>query len=266
MGRIRCRILECVRIPEIVLHAGPISVPAHLIFESLAYAVGFAIYRANRNREGDILESTTRSSVIVAAILGAAIGSKVLAWLEEPAALVGGFQAFWPGGKTIVGALLGGTIAVEWIKRRLNIQARTGDLFAVPIAAGTMVGRLGCLLGGVNDHTAGNSTNVPWAVNFGDGIPRHPTQLYDILFLAALIFLLRKLKPLRLASGDLYRVFLFSYLAWRLVIDFLKPDPPFAGLSSIQWCCLAGVFWYSRDIVRIVRQLMGSRARVIANG
>ncbi|HVV46125.1 MAG TPA: prolipoprotein diacylglyceryl transferase family protein [Bryobacteraceae bacterium] len=255
-----------MRIPEIVLHAGPISVPAHLLFESLAYAIGFAIYRRNRNRHGDILEPTTRSSVIVAAILGAAIGSKVLAWLEDPAALAGGFQAFWPGGKTIVGALLGGTVAVEWTKRRLDVRARTGDLFAVPIAAGIIVGRVGCLLGGVNDHTAGNPASVPWAVDFGDGIPRHPTQLYDILFLGALILLLQRLESMRLANGDLYRLFLFSYLAWRLVIDFLKPDPAFAGLASIQWCCLAGVFWYSRDIVRIARELMAQRARVTVNG
>jgi prolipoprotein diacylglyceryltransferase len=255
-----------VRIPEIVISFGPVSIPAHFLLESLAYAVGFAIYRTLRSREGDTLDHAARSSVIVAAILGAAVGSKVLAWLEDPAALAQGFHAWWPGGKTIVGALLGGTIAVEWVKRRQGIQMRTGDLFAVPIAAGMMVGRIGCLLGGVEDHTAGTPTNVPWAIDFGDGIPRHPTQLYDILFLAALVLLLRKLKALPLANGDRYRVFLFSYLAWRVAIDFLKPEPVFAGLSSIQWCCVAGVFWYSRDIVRIVRQLMEYRARVSVNG
>src|ERR1700733_10565806 len=116
---------QFVRIPEMFLNFGILSVPAHLFFETLAYAIGFAVYRMNRRHEGDVLSRTERSSVIVAAILGAAVGSKILAWLEDPAALMQGITAFWPGGKTIVGGLLGGTIAVEWEKRRLGIQART---------------------------------------------------------------------------------------------------------------------------------------------
>ena len=245
---------QCVRIPELA--------PAHFIFEALAYAVGFALYRRNRKRDGDILPQTERNSVIVATILGAAIGSKILGWLEDPAYFMQSAAAFWPGGKTIVGGLLGGTIAVEFEKRRLGIAARTGDLFAIPIAVGIAIGRIGCFLGGIEDHTWGSPTTLPWAVDFGDGIPRHPTQLYEIGFLLILAGVLRHLRTLRLEGGDLYRVFLFSYLSWRFAIDFLKPEPVFGGLSSIQWCCVLGVLWYSRDIARMV----SNRAGVYANG
>jgi prolipoprotein diacylglyceryltransferase len=129
--------------------------------------------------------------VIVAAILGAAIGSKVPGWLEDPTALWHGAAAFWPGGKTIVGGLLGGTIAVEWEKRRLGVAVRTGDLFVMPIVVGIAVGRVGCFLGGTNDHTWGTPSGLPWAIDFGDGISRHPTQLYEIVFLVVLAVVLR---------------------------------------------------------------------------
>ena len=105
---------QCVRIPEVFARCPRIS--AHFLFEALAYAVGFALYRRNRKRDGDILPQAGRNSVIVATILGAAIGSKVLGWLEDPAYLTHGLAAIWPGGKTIVGGLLGGTIAVEFEK------------------------------------------------------------------------------------------------------------------------------------------------------
>lgn len=270
-----CRKLKWVRVPEVVLHLGVLSVPAHFVLEALAYSVGFALYRWNRNRDGDVVTRTERSSVIVAAVLGAAIGSKVLAWFEDPVALMHGAEALWPGGKTIVGGLLGGTIAVEWEKRRLGIRARTGDLFAIPIAVGIAVGRIGCFFGGIDDHTAGTPSNLPWAVDFGDGILRHPTQLYEIVFLTLLAAMLRQFRKLRPANGDLYRVFLFAYLVWRFAIDFLKPEPAFAGLSSIQWCCVVGAVWYFRDVARIIRGRAGrgrtggraaSRAGAYANG
>jgi len=152
---------QCVRIPELVFHLGIVTIPAHFIFESLAYAIGFALYRLTRARDGDILPQAERNSVIVAAILGAAIGSKILGWLEDPMSLVHSAWVFWPGGKTIVGGLLGGTVAVEFEKRRLGISARTGDLFAIPIALGIAVGRVGCFLGGIADHTWGKPPRCP---------------------------------------------------------------------------------------------------------
>src|SRR5260221_11390397 len=71
-------------------------------------------------------------------------------------------------GKTIVGALIGGLIAVELAKHILGIKQRTGDLFAVPLCLGIAIGRIGCFLTGLEDHTSGVATSLPWGVNFGD--------------------------------------------------------------------------------------------------
>lgn len=203
----------------------------HLLFESLAYAVGFALYRRERRQAGDFLDDSNRAWVIVAAVLGAAAGSAMLA----------GFQ-----GKTVVGGLLGGTIAVEWAKRRLGIARRTGDLFAIPLAAGMAVGRVGCFVDGLNDRTYGIATSLPWGVDFGDGVRRHPAQLYEIAFLLGLAGALWWIGRRPSGEGLRFRVFLVSYLAFRLGVDFLKPDPRWAGLSPIQWAAVAGLCWYAR--------------------
>ena len=156
---------------------------------------------------------------------------------------------FWFEGKTIIGGLLGGTIAVEWMKARVGITQRTGDLFAVPIAVGIAVGRIGCFVAGLPDHTYGIATALPWGVDFGDGIARHPVQLYESVFALLLAAFLARFESRR--PGDAFRVFLFAYLLWRLVIDFWKPGEPVLGLTTLQWACLAGALFYARDVLSV---------------
>ena len=171
----------------------------HLAMELIAYAGGFQLYRLLRRRatrSGEALPVEPNLWIIVGAVLGAAAGSKLLALAES-------FHQFWPhradprawlAGKTIVGGLMGGWIGVEIVKKRLGIRRSTGDLFVFPLIIGMAVGRIGCFLTGLEDHTYGVATSLPWGVDFGDGVLRHPTQLYDIvvLFLIAGVLLIRR--------------------------------------------------------------------------
>jgi prolipoprotein diacylglyceryltransferase len=228
--------------------------PWHFLFESLAYIVAFRLYVRARDQAGDFLETTTRWNVIVAAVAGAAIGSRLLFWLEDPALTANHWRdlPYLLSGKTIVGALLGGTMAVEFAKWRMGIHRRTGDLFAVPIAIGIAIGRIGCLLAGKQDDTYGNPTAMPWAINLGDGTPRHPVQLYECAAMLLLAAMLTRVHTPRFAEGDRFRLFIFAYFAWRLMLDFLKPGVRFDGLTVLQWAGAAGVLWYARDVFRIL--------------
>lgn len=201
---------------------------------------------------------------ISAAAAGGALGSKMLYWLETPALTLAKWNdwAYMLGGKTVVGGLLGGLIAVELTKELVGESRSTGDLFALPLAAGIAIGRVGCFLTGLSDQTFGLPTRLPWGIDFGDGIRRHPAQLYEILFLVALIALLTWLQPKLPQSGDLFKLFMILYLAWRLCIDFLKPAAQFAGLGSIQWACVLGLLYYGRDAVRIAHDVMLPLARM----
>ncbi len=215
----------------------------HPLFETLGYTLGFASYKRSRRRDGDVLPEQQRWSVLAAAILGALVGCRVLGLLEQaPRMQITWLQAFLPGGgKTIVGGLLGGWLAVELTKKLQGINTRTGDLFALPLCIGIAVGRIGCFFAGLADDTFGKPSHLPWAVDFGDGIPRHPTQLYEIIFLAALAFALSRYNRRPHTNGATFRLFLAAYLTWRLLIDFLKPQPLLLGMNLIQWACAAGL-------------------------
>jgi len=221
-------------------------------------------------------------------VAGAALGSKLLFWLEDPQLTWHNLNnpAYLMGGKTIVGALVFGLISVELVKRYIGLRQSTGDLFAIPLAIGIAIGRIGCFLTGLSDNTYGTPSTLPWAVNFGDGIPRHPTQLYEIIFLLALIPILYKIVILsgaevsptrvphfsrslrevgmatmnphapdtRFLPGDAFKFFMVTYLSFRLLCDFIKPYPRiFLGLGGIQWACLLTLLYYSRDIARWLR-------------
>jgi prolipoprotein diacylglyceryltransferase len=219
----------------------------HPAFEALGYVVGLYLVLRLRAKRGDHLANETRWWVIAAAFVGGALGSKLLFWFEDPVALREHWHdaAYLLSGKTVVGGLLGGLIGVELTKQLLGVQRATGDLFALPLAVGIAIGRIGCFLTGLPDRTYGKPTSLPWGVDFGDGMPRHPTQLYEVAFLLCLAAWLARMMPRR--EGDLFKTFMVAYLAFRLIVDALKPDVRIAlGLSAIQWACVAGLLYYAQ--------------------
>ena len=229
------------------LHIGALRIHPHWVFEALAYLVAFRVYLAVRTRRGDAIPEPTRWTAIAAAAAGAALGSKLLFLFENPAETLQHWHdlAFLMGGKTIVGGLIGGLIAVELVKSRIGERRSTGDLFVFPLIVGIAIGRIGCFLTGLADHTYGTATSLPWGIDFGDGIRRHPTQLYEIAFLLLLAVVLQSVHSRLTESGDLFKLFMVAYLGWRFAIGFIQPELPLAGLSAIQWACLATLTYYA---------------------
>lgn len=224
------------------LWVGPIPVHPHWVFETLAYVVGARLYAELKRQSGDPLPAEQRWSIVAAAFGGAVIGSKLVVLADHPWLTIASFAQPLAllDGKTVVGGLIGAWLAVEWIKRRIGITQRTGDVFAIPLTVAIAIGRVGCFLTGLDDNTHGLPTSLPWGVDFGDGIPRHPAQLYEIAFLAffllpALMIRARK----KHVEGELWRIFIAGYLAFRLALEFIKPGEPIAGLTAIQWVCVA---------------------------
>lgn len=223
----------------------------HPVFEILAYFIGFQIYLSARRRRGDVIDNPSRWSVVAAAAAGAAIGSKVFYWLEDPPQTIARWNdiSYMLAGKTIIGGLVGGLVAVELTKRWIGIREATGDLFALPLTIGIAIGRIGCFLTGLSDKTYGLSSSLPWAIDFGDGIRRHPTQLYEVLFLLLVGSLVARRARQPHRNGDLFKFFMVSYMLFRLLVDALKPEVHVAlGLSSLQWTALAVLAYYAREV------------------
>jgi prolipoprotein diacylglyceryltransferase len=261
----------------VYLHFGPYRIHPHIFFETLSYVIAVCVYLFLRRRFGDPISTPIRWAAVAAAVAGAALGSKILYLFEDPQLTWRNLNnpAYLMGGKTIVGALAFGLLTVELVKRYIGLRTSTGDLYAIPLALGIAIGRIGCFLTGLADNTYGNPTHLPWAIDFGDRTLRHPTQLYEILFLLLLIPLLyvalkkavvlsqppdaRRLTP-RFRPGDAFKLFMVAYMSFRLLIDFLKPYPRiFLGLGGIQWACLLILLYYSPDILRWVRRESSTR-------
>jgi phosphatidylglycerol---prolipoprotein diacylglyceryl transferase len=238
----------------VYLTIGALKIHPHPVFESLAYFISLRL-ALRRFRQNPVAQSN-RGVVIAGGIIGGILGAKILAIFQHLDILWTGaapLPMLLLGGKTIVGALLGATFGVEITKKIRKIDTATGDVFAYPLIIGIAIGRIGCFLTGLTDQTYGTPSNLPWAVDFGDHILRHPTQLYEIIFLLGLLLYLQYRQQKPLEQGDLFRFFMICYLSFRWAIDFIKPDfHPLLGMSAIQIACLLGLIYYRQAMRRLL--------------
>lgn len=232
----------------------------HGAFEWAAIFAGARLYLRSAHTSLRALGKTRNFAVILGCVIGAALGNKLVHWIHHADQWPLLARAPWLilQGQSIVGGLLGGLIGVELGKKYAGVTASTGDRFVVPILVGLFLGRIGCFIAGLQDDTYGNPTSMPWGVDFGDGIARHPTQIYDMLFAVAALALLRAARPvLSREPGLQFKLLLAGYLLWRLVIDGLKPVPYefAAGLSGIQIVCALALVLYLPLLVRQLSRL-----------
>ncbi len=238
----------------VYIHIGDWQLHPHVVFESLSYFIGFRVYLRTRTKGG--VPTLVGLQILAGAMVGAAAGSKLLFWLEDPLTtyshLAAGDWTAMLAGKTIVGGLLGGLIGVELAKRWAGWSSSTGDDFVLPLVVGMAIGRIGCFLTGLDDGTHGTPTSWPVGVDFGDGVPRHPAQLYEIAYLlaigTALSALRRRIRrgDASLPAGAVFQLFMVAYLLFRFAIDFVKPTPHvYFGLNNIQLACAAGLIYYA---------------------
>jgi len=231
------------------IEIGSTSIHPHLLFEVLGYLAGISLTIWVSSTGRDSVRPEQRHPLIVAGLIGALIGAKILAWAQHPQTTllaVTDEPVLLFGGKTIVGGLLGGMAGIELAKKMLGIEKRTGDALVFPIAVGMSLGRVGCFLSGLEDGTYGIATSLPWGVDFGDGVFRHPTQLYEIIAIWAIVLGIKyRSEREKVPSGWCFRTYLMSYLLWRLLVDWVKPtDWELLFLSPIQIACVLGLVWY----------------------
>lgn len=224
-----------------------IKINVHLILEYLAFFVAFRYYLFIRKRTTDTISDKNRLSIIVGATFGALIGSRVIGYAENPLISIDTSVLIeLLNTKSIMGGLFGGMLGVELVKKIIGEKQSSGDLFTFPIIIGIIIGRVGCFLSGVKEFTYGEATNSIFGMDLGDGIHRHPTSLYEILFLVLLFLVFKRVYMYtKHESGLLFKIFMMVYFGFRFLIEFLKPNVFYViGLSSIQWLCIVCYIYY----------------------
>lgn len=196
-------------------------------------AVGLKLSRERQQRLS--LSSGQRWAVAGGAFCGAMLAAKLPFLLTHPSGALS-LAAWLDNGKTIMGGLVGGYLGVELAKWLMGVRVKTGDSFAVPVAAAVGTGRLACLFAGC---CYGTVTSLPWGVDFGDGHRRHPTQAYEAAFHLGAAVVLSRLERQGLFRRQLIKLYILGYLAYRFMTEFIRPEARVLGaLTAYQIAAL----------------------------
>ena len=229
----------------ILFRIGKFEVTSYAVFMLGGLLAGLAFYYFSSKKDQVLNQHS--SIILLTAIITGTLGAKIPEWIANYDFIFASLPNVEPllSGRTIVGGLLGGSIGVLVVKKVLGIHDRRGNQFAPGIALGMAIGRIGCFLAGC---CYGIPTTLPWAVDFGDGILRHPTQLYESLFCFGLFVYLLWRRNKITGPGLLFRRFMTLYLLFRFIIEFIRVEPILLwGMSGYQLACIIGIIYVYRD-------------------
>jgi hypothetical protein len=219
----------------------------HTAFDALAWlAAGLALLWLTRGAKVRFPASPAGDWHYLAALLfGTGIGAFLFGtanlWLSHQSGIA----------RSVEGAILGGIVAVELYKHSAGIATRTGARFALPLAVGVAVGRIGCYFAGLDDFTYGTPTTLPWGHDFGDGIARHPVQLYESAAMAAfaLFYVLRACHNDLFVIDNGFYLAVGFYGAQRFVWEFIKPYTALVGPFTLFHILSAAIFAYAAVMI-----------------
>lgn len=211
-------------------------------------ALGFfaGLWTATRRARIAGLSADSVGDVTLWIMLGSIVGARLVFvltyWKQEFAN-----EPIWEifmirhGGLVFYGGLIGATVAgIIFLRRKKLPVWKFADTLAPSVALGSAFGRIGCLLNGC---CFGYKCDLPWAVRFPadhqtQGVPVHPTQLYDALLNIILYLTLAWLFRRKKFDGQIFALYLMGYAVFRSVAEHFRGDYPadhiHGGLTSAQ--------------------------------
>lgn len=216
----------------------------HTVFDVSAWLAGLGLSLVLRRWRLGELTAQVAGKVDAGYFVALAAGAIPGAWV---AGSLNTLRAAHPAfSHSVIGALVGGIVGVEAYKAVRGVKGSTGGVFVGPFALGIVIGRWGCLFSGLPDGTYGAPTTLPWAVDLGDGVGRHPVQIYESLAMAVFLALYAKALADRRAWA-LRRGF-YALCLWygvtRFGWEFLKPYPPVIGPLNLFHLICGGLVAY----------------------
>ncbi|HYP20731.1 MAG TPA: prolipoprotein diacylglyceryl transferase family protein [Chloroflexia bacterium] len=220
---------------------GPIIVFTHDFFTLLGLAVGLLVYYRELRRRGML--SYQIFWISMAAIVGGGIGARLSVVWEHPAyyANIGSVPLsyfFTHSGKSIIGGIVGGYLAIVIAKRAFRYTRSTGDCYAAAIPLAMAIGRVGCFL---SELPLGKPTDLPWGIAASQEAASHfevcpyctgmmhPTMVYEIVFHLLAFALILRFRHLVIVQGDTLKIYLLAAAVFRFLVEFLRANPEMVG-------------------------------------
>ncbi len=195
--------------------------------------------------------------VIVGGRLGSMLFYDLSRLIVEPAAL---FRV-WEGGMSFHGGLIGVLLAMWLFARRIDQPFfAVADFVAPWVPIGLGLGRVGNFINGELWGKA-TSPDAPWAV-IVDGIPRHPSQLYEaflegvVLFVVLFVFS-AKPRPVMAVSG----LFLALYGVFRIAVEFVRLPDDHIGYLALGWLTMGHALSAPMVIAGVLLVVMAYRRK-----
>jgi phosphatidylglycerol---prolipoprotein diacylglyceryl transferase len=223
-------------ISPIIFQIGPLALRWYGTMYLVGYIVGrqLAVRRARQGLFATDAEGV--DSMVAMLVVGMLLGARlVYSTVYDPSIWSRGpFEFFkvWHGGLSFHGAIIGMSAAGMWFARQRKLPILSVlDTIAYVGAQGIFFGRIGNF---INAELYGRATDVPWAMVFPtdpQGLPRHPSQLYEAFGEGILVSLFLWWLQRRSLAGGWYRhgmmtaAFLIAYGVVRFLIEFTRqPD------------------------------------------
>ncbi|NRF69992.1 prolipoprotein diacylglyceryl transferase [Aquincola sp. S2] len=238
----------------IALSLGPLKIHWYGLTYLLAFGLFFLLALRRARQPWYAATGWTRREIedmlfwgVLGTILGGRLGYVLFYKLSEYLANPLDIFAVWKGGMSFHGGMLGVILAlILYARRRGRPWLDVTDFVAPCVPTGIAAVRLGNFINGELWGRAADPS-LPWAMVFpqaGDGLARHPSQLYQAGLEGLLLFVLlwiyaRKQRPIGQVSG----AFLFGYGVFRFIAEFFRqPDSHLGllalGMSMGQWLCV----------------------------
>ncbi|MGQ0572235.1 MAG: prolipoprotein diacylglyceryl transferase [Armatimonadota bacterium] len=245
----------------VIVQIGPLAIRWYGVM--LATTIGVSMIVAYRYgpRIGiptPVLDRTTVHFAIVA-LIGARVGYIVSHPVEFRDLLE--IIRVDRGGLTSHGAIAAGLLYLTWAARRYNISIwNFADAFGWSIPIGNIFVRFGNF---INGELYGDPTTLPWGVRFPTApeMPRHPLQIYEMLFAAVILLYARKVAANRRFEGQVFWSIVVLTSIGRLVLDTLRSDVRTLGALTLgQIPALILVAWGSWALRRGAYRSTGDSA------
>ncbi|OGH68000.1 MAG: hypothetical protein A3C15_03005 [Candidatus Magasanikbacteria bacterium RIFCSPHIGHO2_02_FULL_50_9b] len=160
------------------------------------------------------------------AAVGGIIGARLWYVLLNPGYYQNIIDIFklWEGGLISFGGALGGFLGVYLYLRHKKVDwILYADLLAPYTLLGWGIGRIGDFLAW---EEIGTITTLPWGVDAGFGVARHPVQLYTLMTLTIGFLISQRLKKTKRAAmpGFVFMLAGVYYFTERFFMEFFRDD------------------------------------------